>query len=215
MDNSTLFPAQPDDTRTEMLKATYAALQKHGYTALTIDDIDEEFPKSKSLIYQYYDSKDELLTDFLAYMLEHFESETHEENQLDPRERLRNLLDDTLSSAQNSEMGAFMRAMVALRGQAVYNEEFRTQFTEADRVFLSHIESIIEDGIESEQFDDVETTPIAEFLLVTIHGFLVRRSTTDGDVDGTAVRREIDEYLGTRLGLSEDDSETTDGESHK
>lgn len=52
MGGSTLFPDKPDDTRTEMLKATYAALQKHGNTALTIDDIDEEFPKSKSLIYQ-------------------------------------------------------------------------------------------------------------------------------------------------------------------
>lgn len=108
-------------------------------------------------------------------------------------------------------MGAFMRAMVALRGQAVYNEEFRTQFTEADRVFLSHIESIIKDGIESGQFDDVETTPVAEFLLVTIHGSLVRRSTTDGDVDETAVRREIDEYLGARLGLNGDKTDTDIG----
>lgn len=78
-------------------------------------------------------------------------------------------------------------------------------------MFLSHIESIIEDGIEAGQFDDVETIPVAEFLLATIHGCLVRRSTTDGDVDGTAVRQEIDESLGERLGLNGDKADTDIG----
>jgi AcrR family transcriptional regulator len=90
-----LFESRPDDTRTEMLQATYAALQKHGYTDLTIDDIDEEFPKSKSLIYQYYSGKDELLLDFLTFMLEHFESEVQDETDLDPQERLDRTADES------------------------------------------------------------------------------------------------------------------------
>jgi len=202
MGRSSLFPEHPDDTRTEMLKATYTALQKHGYTALTIEDIDEEFPKSKSLIYQYYDSKDDLLTDFLAYMLEHFETETDDEASLDSSQRLTNLLDNTIGAVHDAEMEAFTRAMVALRGQAVYNAEFQTQFTEADRVFKSRIESIIRDGIESGEFDDVDPQSVTEFLLISINGFLLRRSTTDGDLNEAVVRAEIETYLNTRLGLN-------------
>lgn len=198
----TLFPEHPDDTRIEMLKATYEALEKHGYTALTIDDIDEEFTKSKSLIYQYYDSKDDLLTDFLAYMLEHFESETQGGSTLDPQERLTDLLDNILGPAQETDMQEFTRAIVALRGQAIYNNDFKTQFTGADTLLQSHIESILEEGIESGQFNDVETDRVAKFLLVLMNGALVRRSTTKGDVDVEAFRDEIEEYLSKRLGLT-------------
>jgi len=196
-----LFQSQPDNTRTEMLQATYAALQKHGYTDLTVDDIDEEFPKSKSLIYQYYSGKDELLLDFLTLMLEHFESEIQEEHALDPRERLSHLLDWALTPTEDAEQEAFTSAISALRGQAAYNGEFRARFTDADRVFRTYIERILEDGIENGSFDDVETTSVAEFVLATVQGVMCRRSTTDDGVDVAAVRQELDRYLGDRLGI--------------
>jgi len=196
-----LFESRPDDTRTEMLQATYAALQKHGYTDLTIDDIDEEFPKSKSLIYQYYSGKDDLLLDFLAFMLEHFESEVKGENDLDPEERLSNLLDWALSPTQEPDQRAFTGAISALRGQAAYNAEFRARFTDADRVFRTYIESILRDGIEDGSFDDVETAHVAEFVLTTIQGVMFCRSTTEEGVDVAAARRELDRYLSFRLGL--------------
>ena len=44
-------PDRSTDTQTAIMDATYRALCEHGYSNLTIDKIDAEFEKSKSLLY--------------------------------------------------------------------------------------------------------------------------------------------------------------------
>jgi AcrR family transcriptional regulator len=71
---SPLFDDEPADTREAIMQATYRALRAHGYARLTIQRIGDEFPKSKSLLYHHYDGKDDLLLEFLSYMLDWRES---------------------------------------------------------------------------------------------------------------------------------------------
>ena len=73
MVTSDSFLEAPEGTREEIMRATYLALCEHGYASLTIQRISDEFPKSKSLIYHHYDGKDDLLIDFLEFVLERFE----------------------------------------------------------------------------------------------------------------------------------------------
>ncbi len=193
------FPSDADETRTVMMRATYDALCKHGYTDLTVQRIGEEFPKSKSLIYQHYDGKDELLVDFLASLLDFFESESSLDGSTDALDRLETFLDHMLTAKRHE----FMSAMTELRAQAPHNEAFRAQFTRSDRAFQEHLAEIIRAGIEQGTFQDVDSQQVAEFVLTTINGAMLRQVSTDGEVDISVVRGELDAYLRSRLFLEE------------
>lgn len=63
------------DTREAIVRATYRALCANGYADTTISAIAAEFEKSKSLLYYHYDGKDDLLEEFLRFVLDQLESE--------------------------------------------------------------------------------------------------------------------------------------------
>lgn len=190
-----------DETHAALMQATYDALCKHGYASLTIQRIGDEFPKSKSLIYQHYDGKDELLVAFLGFMIDHFENETDisidtEKTALD---QLQNHLDHLLDPTIDEERHEIMSALTELRGQAPHNEAYREHFTKSSRIFHEHIADIIRMGVEQGEFRAVDPEQTAELLLTTIEGAMLRRTTTEGSVDIQAVRSELDEYIHSRL----------------
>lgn len=198
MESGAPFNAESDETRSQMLRATYDALQVHGYAELTIQRIADEFPKSKSLIYQHYGGKDELLVDFLELLLEQFETVFEEDRSHDAPARLERLLDHMLSPGPEGE--SFVRAMTALRGEAPYNDAFRARFTETDRVIRGQVESIVRQGIDDGVFNPVDETRVATFVVTTLQGAGFHRSTTDDGFDEDALRRELEDYLESRLG---------------
>jgi len=66
------------DPNEEIMRATYRALQEHGYADLTIKRIAEEYGKSTAAIHYHYDTKDDLLAAFLDYILDQFQNTVHE-----------------------------------------------------------------------------------------------------------------------------------------
>ncbi len=198
----------PDGTREEIMKATYEALCTHGYADLTIQRIGDEFPKSKSLLYHHYDSKDALLLDFLAYMLEHFETGVPREDHPDAAAHLRAVFDHVLPDELDEGRREFTSAMVELQAQAAHDPEYREHFTRSTRFFHDRFVTIIENGIEQGVFRDVDPDRVATLLMATIDGARFQRVTTEGDDDIAAVRDELQAYVETRLhvdGESEDD----------
>lgn len=186
-----------DDTHTALMRATYDALCKHGYAGLTIQRIGDEFPKSKSLLYQHYDGKDELLEAFLGFMVEHFE--TKAERPIDAEtsalEQLQTFLDHLLDPAHDE----FMCAMLELRAQVAHNENYRNQFMKTDQIFHEHLTAVIRSGIEQDAFRDVDADQMAELLLTTFHGALLRQVTTENSEWMQAVGNELDEFIHSRL----------------
>lgn len=175
---SNSFLDEPEDTREAIMKATYEALCEHGYAGLTIARIAEDFEKSKSLLYHHYDSKDELLLDFLSYMLEEFERTVPESETKPADERLETVFDHSLSSTPADEFQDFMHAMVELRAQAAHDDRFRDHFTDNDQVVHDKLTGIIEDGIEEGVFRDVDADRVASFLLATLSGGMNQRVTS-------------------------------------
>lgn len=192
-----------NETQAALMRATYEALCKHGYANITIQRIGDEFPKSKSLIYQHHAGKDELLVAFLETMIEHFETEIPVENSIDAHEQLQSLLDHLLAPTLDEERYEFMSAMTELRAQAPHNEAYRNHFTKSDRIFHEHIADILRTGIEQGIFRSVDPNRTAELLLTTIDGSMLRRTTTDGSVDISAVRHELDAFIQCRLLVDE------------
>jgi AcrR family transcriptional regulator len=187
------------DTRTAIMRATYEALIEHGYENLTIQRIGEEFPKSKSLIYQHYDGKDEVLVALLEFLLDHFETQMPQPTTENADDCLRNVLDFVLAPDLDAERAELTKVMVELRGQSPHNRVFREYFSDNDCTFRRSFADIVERGVEEDVYRPVDAEAVAEFVLTIISGATVRRATTDDAVDITAVRRELDAYLDARV----------------
>jgi AcrR family transcriptional regulator len=195
--NDQLFPSEPEDTRTAIMKATFDALSKHGYSNLTIKCINEEFLKSEALIYHHYESKDELLLDLLSYLLECFEErEIPTPVSADPETQLRTLFDHIFSSTVSETNADLEKVLIELRAQAVQDEKYRAQFTRTRRQFQDNLSEIIRNGVESGVFRDVNPEQAADFLTTIVSGVMFDRVTTE---DTMSLRTEIDHYIECRL----------------
>ena len=188
------FPDEPPDTREAIMLATYHALCEHGYAALTIDRIDSEFPKSKSLLYHHYDSKDDLLRDFLEYLLSILPEDLAPADERGPRARLETIVEYVLTTADDRPDDDFHGAIVELRAQAVNDPAYREHFTRSDVDFQSRIQNILDDGVESGVFRDHDTTAAATFLHTVLLGALAKRVTSD-DPRLDANRDQLAQYL--------------------
>jgi AcrR family transcriptional regulator len=189
----------PDDTREEIMKATYDALCAHGYADLTIQRISDEFPKSKSLIYHHYDSKDDLLLEFLEFVLDRFEASVPQQEYDTAAERLQAVLDHVIPTHLDDERYEFTSAMIELRAQATHDPAYHTHYTRSTQFFHDQFVTIIEQGIEEGVFRDVDPDRTATLLLTTIQGAMLQRVTSDVEEQIESLRAELQAYIETQL----------------
>lgn len=201
MATAALFDDVDDDTRAAILRATFRALCDHGYANLTIDRIGAEFEKSTSLLYHHYDGKDDLLLEFLDYMLSRLEADPPGQGAAEgsPNETLVDLLDHLLDPDPDETRRSFMRAMVELRAQAAHDPEYRVHFTESDRVFRERFRSLIEAGIAAGEYESVDPDQVARTLVTVVNGSFVESVTTE-DGSRADTRAAVAEYLDRTLG---------------
>ncbi|WP_331233383.1 TetR/AcrR family transcriptional regulator [Natronorarus salvus] len=198
MGSGGLFDDEPADTREAIMQATYRALRAHGYAGLTIQRIGDEFPKSKSLLYHHYDGKDDLLLEFLSFMLERFEETIPDREYGDAREHLRGIVDHAVPETIHPERAEFRAAMVELRAQAATDEAYREHFTRNDRFFRERFAAVVRRGIEEGTFREVEPDRVAAMLLATVHGAMQEAATTDA-AETARIREELFAYIERRL----------------
>lgn len=193
MTQPTSFLDDPDGTREEIMKATYVALCEHGYSDLTTQRIGDEFPKSESLLYHHYDSKDDLLLDFMAFMLDWMESHLPLQNDGGADVYIEQIVDRTFG-AEIFDDERFARAMVELRAQAAHDEDYRDHFTRSDRFVRKHVEHTIRSGIEQGVFQEVDPAETAALFQTTFVGAMTQQSTSDNNKLDDA-RAEFERYV--------------------
>lgn len=169
-----------DPVKREIMEATYQALSEHGYGDLTIQAIADEFDNSKSLLYYHYDSKDDLLLDFLDYALHRFLDEIRVGDR-PPAKQLRALVDNLVPKTLDDEPYRVQLAMFELRVNAPHDHNSRQQYIEVDRDLKRLITEIIQHGIESNAFVAVNPDIEAERLLSLLIGARARRLTMDDE----------------------------------
>ncbi|MHC3438569.1 TetR/AcrR family transcriptional regulator [Natrialbaceae archaeon A-gly3] len=193
------FFENPEGTREEILAATYRALCDHGYSELTISRIGEEFEKSPSLVYHHYESKDELVLECLEFMLEGFEEQMTDDID-EPRVRLEEFFEWVLEPDVEPERQSFIALLVELRALASREDAYRRHFTRSDRIFEQYLTRVVESGIDGGEFKDCDPERVATWVLTTLSGVMLRRSTQDHDPAWLEnVRTEIDSYLEGRV----------------
>ncbi|WP_323174313.1 TetR/AcrR family transcriptional regulator [Natrialba sp. PRR66] len=187
-----------DDTANEILDGTYRALCKHGYAELTLQDIADETDKSKASIHYYYDTKEDLFTAFLEFLYGRYTDKVTGVTGASPQARLLSLLDVLLADGEDGPDTEFRTAMLEIRAQGPYNDGIREQLTKFDEFLYEELHSIIEAGIEREEFNEhVDPDLAAEFLTTMISGAHTRRVAVDYSMDRLheTVRAYVEQHL--------------------
>ncbi len=171
------FFADPQGTREQLLAATYRALRTHGYAELSLQTIGEEFPKSTSLIYHHYESKDELVLDCLDAMLDQLENSIANDTE-NPHAAILAFLEMVHAPPENPSY-QFMRALTEMRGQASYDPVFAKRFDRADQVMQAQLTTTIEAGVQQGMFETHDPDQTAKHLYTLLTGAVVRRASTE------------------------------------
>ena len=192
-----------NETRIEIMEATYRALCEHGYADLTIQSIADEFDKSKSLLYYHYDTKDEILVAFLEYLLDQFSIEDAIDREESPDEQLWTLVDEFLPESPSDEQQEFQLALFELRSRALSKAAYREQFTRVDGLVHDAFVDVLAAGGDDGSFREMDVEATATLLVSMVTGAMLRRETTDDDV--SADREAVVDLVESRLVADGDD----------
>lgn len=183
-----------DDTREEILAATYRALCEHGFADLTMQAIADEAGVSKSLLHYHYDTKQDLVVAFLDSFVERFEAEMADLDAEDPAERLDHIVDRLVFGREDGDQTDFGRAFLELRAQAPHEPAYREQLARNEAFLRDVLVDTIEDGIEAGVFRDVDAERTARLLRAAMDGARSQHVTL-GDDTREVVREALDDHV--------------------
>lgn len=166
-----------EDTREAIIEATYRALCEHGYGALTMQDIADEFDRSKSALHYHYDTKADLLTAFLDHLLSDFEERVAAGADRPPEERLAAFVDWFVFEPDEDERERFHLALLELRAQGAFTREYREQLRRSDDLLVETVADIVADGIDSGAFESVDPEETATLIVAALDGARTRQIT--------------------------------------
>jgi len=187
------------DTHDAIMGATYHALCKHGYASLTMQDIADEFDKSRSLLHYHYDTKEELLLAFVDNMVGWIGDRLAESDTEDPLERLSEAIDGFVVEPGEEERETFALALVELRVQAVHNEAFRERLAVHYEQNVETIADIVADGIEAGVFREVDPERVGEGIYTAFQGARTYQVTLGAEGASLRMRDAIAEFVVTDL----------------
>lgn len=189
------------DTEQRIREAAFRALIEHGYANLSIKDIGDELGQNPSIIYHYFESKDDLLLSMLDEFVKRFVGGQTEQTVSDAEAELRQFVGQILNPDPSSveEMMAAVpydietansRMFVELWGHAIWDHDFRRKTTEVDARLRATITRTVQSGIEAGQFRPVNAELTADHLLFLVKQGLHTRATTNRD-DGVERAQEL------------------------
>jgi len=168
------------DTEEAIMEATYRAICDHGYAGLTMQDIADEFEKSKSLLHYHYDTKEELLVAFLEHLVGNFDQWLDEltAEEEPPEDLLRRYIDGFTVEADEEERTSLHLALLEMRSQAPHNPRIRELFRRSDRMARDAIAELVREGQAMGRFDpEADPEAIAKLCFSAIDGARARQIT--------------------------------------
>ncbi|SEP22706.1 transcriptional regulator, TetR family [Halorientalis persicus] len=202
MKNDIPFKIEASGTEELIIESAYKALLEHGYADVTMKKIGNELPRSTSIIYTYYDSKDDLLFALLQHLLRWFEPEEIDTCG-DPHGQLIQHIESMLEILNEESDRNGFATIAELRVNAKHNDRFQDKFEELDSACKKHFSTLIEQGIEKGQYKEVDPEPAASFLYSSVVGELSLHCMSENSTESN-VMKELRYYLQTRLLDSEE-----------
>lgn len=197
--------AAENDTHEEIMRATYRALCKHGYASLRMQDIADEFDKSRSLLHYHYDTKDELMVAFLDRIIGWIGARLDESETEEPLDRLEEFLDKFVIEPGEDARDTFALALLELRLQAAHNEVFREKLAAHYRGNVAAVATIIEDGVEAGVFRETDPVETGEAIYTAMEGARMYQVTLGADEASRRMRDALAEFVVSDLLVDESD----------
>jgi len=159
------------------MRATCRALSDRGYANLTMQAIADEADVSKAALHYHYDSKQELLASFQAYLGDRFLARVRAADTDGPAdERLASVLDAALSPPESDDLADLQTALLELKAQAPYEPAFREQSRIFDEDFRTLLTDILETGVAEGTFRaDLDPERVAQFVVTVLAGSQTRQ----------------------------------------
>ena len=177
-----------EESKQEIMEATYTALCKNGYAELSIQKIADEFDKGKSLIYYHYADKEELMLSFTEHMREELKHELESLKAQEPEDELEKLL-DMLLAVEDERMWEFQKAFHEFRSQSRNDKQFQEKFQEIDSMIVQKISDILRrTGSEKPQKS-------AEMVLSMVEGSSNRKMATGNREDMLGTKEDIKKVI--------------------
>ncbi|WP_423751601.1 TetR/AcrR family transcriptional regulator [Salinirarus marinus] len=182
----------------DIMCATYRALCRHGYADLTMQDIADEWNKSKAALHYHYDTKQGLLLSFLDYLFDQYRRRVADPSGDDARERLLSFLDASLAPSDRDASREFQTAALEIKAQAPYEGAFRDRLVELDEFVRRRVRELVAAGVEDGSIrGDVDPAAAATTVVTLLDGAHTRRVALGASVD--EVRQPLYEYVENRL----------------
>lgn len=188
-------------TERRLREAAFRSLVERGYAELSIKAIGEESGHSPSLIYHYYDDKDDLLLSMLETFTQRFIDVQVDEPVEDAERALRDLLDrildpspaevePALTPPSTDVAVALARVYVELWSRSARDETFRERVAATEDRMRETIARIVAAGVENGEFRPVDPDETAQHIhSLVLHALHVR--ATSGQEETVATVQAI------------------------
>lgn len=186
----------------EIFRATYEALEAHGYGDVSIQRIADRSELSKSTIYHHFDDKHDLLMQFTSRLIEEAIQTFVLDEEATAYENLERIC-DVVFLGETVEGECFedwapttLNAIFyEMRGEAARDPEMRAYFDEMDRSLRQEIVDVLEQGIEEGSLRPHDTESAAAYLLVVLEGGIVFRTSEEDHEWLAGARPHLDAFL--------------------
>jgi AcrR family transcriptional regulator len=186
---------ETEDTHEAIMRATYRALCEHGYAHLTMQDIADEFDKSRSLLHYHYDTKEELMLVFLDRIIGWVGDRLAESDTEEPLERMEEYVDKFVIEPGEGQRETFALALLELRVQAAHNDKFREKLAAHYEQNAAAVADIVADGIEAGVFCEVDPEWVGEAVYTALVGARMYQVTLGAGRATLRTRDAIAEFV--------------------
>lgn len=153
--------------RATLFSATETLLIEQGYQGFHLKALSERLKIGRSTLYEYYASKEELITDYLVHMLDEIIEECSEIKKTDPIGQLKEMLKIFLKYSQLHQIVLVIPFIDPHQSPKV--EEALADLKRDHVLLYERISRLIEEGkIERAIRDDIETAVIAGMIFNAI-----------------------------------------------
>ncbi|MFC6903764.1 TetR/AcrR family transcriptional regulator [Halalkalicoccus tibetensis] len=189
-----------EGTREAIMEATFRALSKNGYADLRMRDIGEEFEMTRPVIHYHYNSKHELISSFLEYLIAQYKDDDTVDAE-DHWEHLGIRIDQCIFGPDIDGFDHWERMTVyhELFSQAQHNETHRELFNQHYEGMVVGLADVIEAGIEDGTFAAVDPMEFSQLLTDVIHSARARRISLGQEDAPEQARTAVNRFVLPRL----------------
>jgi AcrR family transcriptional regulator len=176
--------------REEILRAALRAFRAKGYHATTLDDIADHLGVRKTALYHYFPDKETILYECHRESLAEIKRLLKEAQELDSAtERLQHVIREHVRVMTDTLEGSPLAFEVpALSGRR------QSQVIAARDRYERELRQIIDDGIKSEEFRQVDSR-LAAFAILGAINWIARWYQPEGPLQGAELGSEFADYL--------------------